>query len=261
MKIRFLRHAVSEGLDNLVQALRELGHDVKKLNIEGSKYRGFPTHLLINWGSSDRRTIRETLPILNDPSKIHNASNKKNCLSILKEAGLGAFIVPFTTNKEEAQMWISQGFSVYGRSILHGTQGEGIIIFNSENPGITDLPLYTKGVMVKREVRTHVFKGEVIDFSQKKRVGKAKREELGIELVREIRNTKNGWVFARDGVTIDDKTKEVSVKAIEALGLDFGAIDIIISDGDVPKILEVNTAPGMEGMTVVSYANAINKLN
>jgi glutathione synthase/RimK-type ligase-like ATP-grasp enzyme len=43
-----------------------------------------------------------------------------------------------------------------------------------------------------------------------------------------------------------------------ALGLDFGAVDIIQDDGGNFYVLEVNTAPGLEGQTIKSYAEGFN---
>jgi len=44
--------------------------------------------------------------------------------------------------------------------------------------------------------------------------------------------------------------------AIAALGLDFGAVDIIWNNHyQLATVLEVNTAPGLEGQTITDYAN------
>ena len=38
---------------------------------------------------------------------------------------------------------------------------------------------------------------------------------------------------------------EQAIKAVETLGLDFGAVDLILHN-DTPYVLEVNTAPGLQ---------------
>ncbi len=40
---------------------------------------------------------------------------------------------------------------------------------------------------------------------------------------------------------------EISSQAVDALGLDFGAVDVLLSTDNRPVVLEVNTAPGVEG--------------
>lgn len=63
--------------------------------------------------------------------------------------------------------------------------------------------------------------------------------------------------MARDGVVVSDETKAEAVKAVAALGLDFGAVDIVIDREGKPVILEVNTAPGIQGTTLTNYKRAI----
>jgi D-alanine-D-alanine ligase-like ATP-grasp enzyme len=72
-------------------------------------------------------------------------------------------------------------------------------------------------------------------------------------------------VFCENNITFpsDDLKTEIekeAVKAVTCLGLDFGAVDLIVSKGDNLRvfILEVNTRPGIESTRLrESYANAI----
>jgi len=258
-KIRFLRYGVSEGCHDLCNSLKEDGYDAKKLKVEGSTYCGYPGHLVVNWGSSSRKSIREGIPILNEPSAVRLASEKFNTFQVLDRDGLGRYTPKYTDVKSVAVDWIERDCDmVYCRELTRGSQGRGIVIARQVEE-LVDAPLYTAGLSVDREVRIHVFKGNVIDFSQKKRMGRDRREEVGIEsnVNEEIRNHANGWVFAREGVSIPDDAKDVAIRAIGILGLDFGAVDMIITLQRMPKILEVNTAPGLEGTTLDSYKEAL----
>jgi len=50
-----------------------------------------------------------------------------------------------------------------------------------------------------------------------------------------------------------------STLAVNCLGLDFGAVDIIYNQKkDVSFVLEVNTAPGLEGSTLNEYVKEFN---
>ena len=50
----------------------------------------------------------------------------------------------------------------------------------------------------------------------------------------------------------------MALNAIEDLQLDFGAVDVVVSGySDNSFVLEVNTAPGIEGTTVKKYVEAI----
>jgi hypothetical protein len=123
-------------------------------------------------------------------------------------------------------------------------------------------PLYTEGLTVEREIRVHVWSGKTLDFAQKKRMSSGTREERGIteEPSDDIRNHSNGWIFARSGVTIPENAEQCASRATSAIGLDFGAVDIIITPEGVPKILEINTAPGLEGTTLENYVKAIMEI-
>lgn len=83
-----------------------------------------------------------------------------------------------------------------------------------------------------------------------------------------IRNYDNGWVFATQNVvysssTIEDSVKQQAIAAVQALGLDFGAVDICVNlEGSKAYVLEVNTAPGLSSPTVLAaYAAYIRGVN
>ena len=63
-----------------------------------------------------------------------------------------------------------------------------------------------------------------------------------------------GWIFCKNNIKHIDSVKKLAIKAVETLGLDFGAVDVLFYN-EKPYILEVNTAPGIEGSTLTNYAN------
>ncbi|CAN5950619.1 unnamed protein product [Sphagnum jensenii] len=66
----------------------------------------------------------------------------------------------------------------------------------------------------------------------------------------------NGFIYARNNVFPEILRDEIAIAATTALGLDFGAVDIIEDKNEKLYVLEVNTAPGLEGKTVELYAEA-----
>ena len=114
-------------------------------------------------------------------------------------------------------------------------------------------PLYTQGIEKDKEYRVHVFKGQVIDYQQKK-------QRIGVESDSTIRNHSTGWVYTRISVVLPEGVKEQAIKAVDALGLDFGAVDICTDLEGTPFVLEVNTAPGLEGTTLEKYIEAFKGL-
>jgi glutathione synthase/RimK-type ligase-like ATP-grasp enzyme len=62
------------------------------------------------------------------------------------------------------------------------------------------------------------------------------------------RNYKNGYAFqlVREE-NIPRTAVDLAVRAVDALGLDFGAVDVLLGRDDKYYVLECNTAPGVEG--------------
>lgn len=62
------------------------------------------------------------------------------------------------------------------------------------------------------------------------------------------RNYENGWAFRLvTAEAVPRQAVELSARAVAALDLDFGAVDIIQGVDGVFHVLEVNSAPGVEG--------------
>lgn len=228
--------------------LLALSLDVKRV-WPNRKYVYKPGEQIINWGCS---TIPEwdinsshIVSYLNHPMDVDIACNKAKSLMLMHLRGCS--VPSFSTNIEHAREW----GSVIVRHKLHGHSGVGIeLVTDGELP---DAPLYTKYIKSRHEYRIHIVGNMVIDVTKKRR-----RNETATDSV--IRNHHTGWVYCRNNVVAPDHVIEQAIKAIKCLGLDFGAVDVIHSlNDDVAYVLEVNTAPGITGTTLIKYVNAFNK--
>ena len=253
--IRINPYGSSDSVTSLIAALRERGANVKRLKYEGSTYRGSNNHLILNWGCHSRRSVDTQFPMINDPLAVQIASDKIKTFQKLKEEGMENNIPKFTTTKEEAIGWAASGITVYCRTLTRSSQGRGIVVANSANE-VVDAPLYTGKCSRRREIRIHVFDGQIISFAQKKKMSEERLAEDGITYSNDVRSHGNGWVFAREGVVIPDEAKQVAIAAVGALGLQFAALDMALSLNS-PKIFEANTAPGLEGATLEAYVEAV----
>lgn len=167
------------------------------------------------------------------------------------ENGNDINIPPVTTIKAVAIEWANAGKVVVCRTKLNGHSGAGIIVAAREED-VVDAPLYTQYIKKKYEYRVHVAFGEVIDIQAKR-----KRTEFEGEVDYAIRNHERGWVYCRENIVEPTGLREQAIQAILTLGLDFGAVDIIYNEHQNKcYVLEVNTAPGLEGTTVEKYTNA-----
>ena len=169
--------------------------------------------LIINWGRSERRFNGE---YLNEPAKVGAASNKLTAAKAFDSAEVSQ--PAFTESRDTAQEWIDDGQTVLGRTLLRASGGRGIVLCSKEN-GV-ELPkarLYTRYVPKKDEYRIHVWKGEVIDVQQKRR----KKDVPDDEVNWQIRNTDNGFIFARSDVSPPSCIGTTACAAVVALDLDF----------------------------------------
>jgi hypothetical protein len=210
----------------------------------------YQNNLVINWGNSTVPSWwKEGTKILNSSNSVERAVNKKHTFV---DCAIEEVSVPkFTYSTQEAQQWVDEGHKVYGRATLTGHGGQGIRIFDSETICTPDeCPLYTLDTKSKHEYRIHVFKDRVIDSQQKK------KSLTSYDGIRGIRNHANGWVYAREGVTFPLVVLEQAIKAVRALKLDFGAVDIGYREIDnTAYVYEVNSAPGLHGTTLQIYTN------
>ena len=173
------------------------------------------------------------------------AQNKLSAFRALQAAGIQT--VNWTEDPSVAATWPM----AVARATLTGHSGQGITTHEQGQP-LPLVPLYTEYMKKTFECRIHVMAGTVIDSQIKKR-------KQGAEDANNlVRNVHTGWVYCRDGYTPSDEAKEIATASVAALGLDFGAVDLIYNKYyNKYYVLEVNTAPGLEGTTLSNYVKGI----
>jgi len=115
---------------------------------------------------------------------------------------------------------------------------------------------YSKKENIVEEYRLHMFNGKSIRAGIKRQRQQAPNGQPSHPW---IRSFDAGWVIAYEGFRSTAPMRELAAKAVKALGLDFGAVDMgKLTDGSF-IVLEVNRAPGVENNTSVAYADAIIK--
>ncbi len=235
---------------------------VKRIKLQNSSFKGNENKKVINWGSSTMSEETIKCEVLNSPDAVKTASNK---LTFFQTVDGKCSIPEYTDTEEVAREWYDNGELVVARSILSGHSGKGIFLLKEEGGDgaypwndITtgEIPLFVKYIPKRNEYRVHVVMGEVIDVRRK-----ARRKDFNDDQINwKIRNHENGFVFAKDGFEPEEEVLQEAVKAVLAAGLDFGAVDVIYNNfRKKAYVLEINTAPGLEGSTVDNYAEAFQK--
>lgn len=220
---------------------------------ENGTYKKQENHVIINWGNPRLpRWSRNGVGFINDLSVMGRSQNKLAAFESFQRNGVS--IPKWTTDRKTATKWITDGDIVLCRTLLNSHSGRGITIATSARELVV-APLYVQYKKKKKEFRVHVFRQQVIDV-QEKRLSNGAKEEEGYNQY--IRSHRNGWIFARENITEPKELRSLAVLAVAALALDFGAVDIIYNDKEKKcYVLEVNSAPGLEGQTLISYVNAI----
>lgn len=198
----------------------------------------------INWGREYART--ELNP------DISNSTNKRVMRELFREND-----VPMPrlvkTDGYEGQILtlgaIRDCGAIVGRSDQH-TKGRGFWLCRSWS----DVQRALRGTRKKkpathfmeyieapREYRVHIFLGNSIRISEKQFDGSSKHKYVTIKPQHRVKHV-----------------RKAAKKAVEAVGLDFGAVDIL-ADDDNCWVLEVNAAPGLGGSMPRLYADVFTK--
>lgn len=235
-----------------------IGHRVRCVRETGHYH---PKHrsIVVNWGNPRCGTWYNTVRphnLINTAASVAGAGNK---MIAFKEFVRALIPTPeWTEDRVAAQAWLDKGSIVLSRKLLTSHSGRGIVI---NLPGATNTlvsaPLYVKYKKKRKEFRVHVFNGKVIDLAEKRKFRMERRDDSFVGL---IRNHDNGWCFCRNGIVEPDGLRSLAISSVAALGLSFGACDIIWNEKENKcYTLEVNTAPGLEGTTLEQYAKAISQ--
>lgn len=237
----------------------------KRVRYDSPTFTNEHNHIIVNWGyGGDVDFVREPNRMLNHTNFVNRAGNK--LLAFRSMSRVEVSTPEWTESRDRAQQWYLEGHRVVVRTVLRGHSGNGIHITDSLNYpvseggsdvyGLPSASLYVKYIKKQDEYRYHVFRGEVIDIQQKR-----KRRDVDNDQVNyQVRSHHTGWVYCRDNVHTRGGLSDMAISAVQCLGLDFGAVDIIWNErARRGYVLEVNTACGLEGETVRIYADAIRR--
>lgn len=243
----------SESAKSLKEAL-----NIKMIKTEGSKYKGSPEKVVVNWGATQvSEEVRKSM-LLNNEEAVGIAANK---LKFFEKVGDKVNIPEFTTNKEEARAWLEQGKKVVARTKLSGHSGDGIFMIRTvedwEHYQHDAFKLYVKYVPKKDEYRVHIVGNKIVDVRKK---GIKKNAPKGL-VDYEVRNHHNGFIYLKDGFNAPEEVLSQSIKAVLSCGLDFGAVDVMWNNFyEKAYVLEINTAPGLEGSSIDNYAKGFQAI-
>lgn len=190
----------------------------------------------INWGCG-----RSVMAKVTDASNVVNGDNyiavsKVRTFRALADAKIQ--VPMFSTDWNEIAL---RGKYLARRDYLTG--GEGIaVVEKGQAPPQGKFDFYSLVVSKAFEIRLHVWFGQII--CEQFKFVPAGSKQL-------IRNHAAGATFSNKSLEhhldseVASQVREVAIKAVAAVGLFFGAVDLMIGRKGGIYVLEVNTAPGL----------------
>lgn len=201
-------------------------------------------YLVIRWGSARFPDLDEGAKgVLNTAEAIQGNLHKDVAHKKMLETGVSVPL--FWNDFNEAKTKCKELGCDFLRRRKHHIQGRDIIRLKSTDnlPRERRSGYYVQFLEKDAEFRLHIFKDQCIGLAEKK----PKENPNPV-----IWNFENGWELVY--YTREEREAAVphyremvaeSVKACKALGLDFGAVDLIVAKGKA-YILEANTAPKLK---------------
>jgi len=258
--------------------------------------------IVVGWGAKTNDAINMAgAKVLNHPDAIRKNRNKLEALKLMAGVrDIQSAIAGFCASNEIINRVEQEVFSlpVIGRTKFHqGGKGLWLCltkghILSAINDGAE---YFQKYIDVVTEYRLHVAFGNVIyavkkvenpsaegwkaqrrekirDYAEKNNwnVDNTTMEHVLDIIVKEVllpdrivKSNKRGWKFSSVALnTVPQALRNVAVKAVEAVGLDFGAVDCAVDENNNPFIIEVNSGPGLQGTAFEKYAEAFRvKIN
>jgi len=218
--------------------------------------------LTICWGArypkvrlkhSTKRRI-ETMRYINNIFKIEQNADKYKALNIMRHSGVR---VPNTIPKHLLSEAEENGlfqYPIIGRKFYH-QQGNGFYLCNTHEEALRAMNLvdyFVEYIPNEDEYRIQVFGDDILRVS--------KKVQVQMDADKYCRSNNKGWHYAhkvwRDNYqSMADEAK----KAVMSLGLDFGGVDLVVSNNQ-PFIIEVNSGCGLGESGLIKFADKIRSV-
>ena len=185
---------------------------------------------VVCWG----RGHNGTEPTLN---AFAGRSNKLQQLQQFKAAGI--LTPPFWEQLPTG----AENFPVLGRQLSHHAGLDIKLYMQPEDvQDFGQSAFYTRFVPRATEYRCWVYRRRhLASYEKVRKQGVRRRSTVNA-------NYRNGFAFTlMNSESVPDGLRDIAAKAVDCLGLDFGAVDVLKGTDGRLYVLEVNTAPGVEG--------------
>jgi len=204
-------------------------------NMESRRY-----DYLIRYGCSRSVDYIPSVKTINRKKSIENTTNKYKMLKKMDNAG-----VPVSEYSRDLDELVNKcGYPIIGRSFNHMQGSDVNLILQRVDDEIQNNDYYLEYINKKKEIRVHVINNQI------KKINVKKLENVS-EYNSVVWNYENGFVFGVEDNVHNGVSQ--SIVAVNCLGLDFGAVDLVIDENNNVYIFEVNTGAGLSENNLEIY--------
>lgn len=205
--------------------------------------------VVVRWGSREKLPTDKGTVVYNNSMAIKDATDKKKSREMFIEKGVSTPRLVTPNNIDEVEQ-----YPIIARPLVH-SKGRNFVtlanrteFLNHFNKAKTKEWYYSEFVDKDREFRVHAGHGKVLALMEKTQPGD------GNIAWNRAQNDTEPFEYIKWSEVDNQNLKPVldeGLKAIAALGLDFGGVDVMLKDG-VAYVLEVNTSPTLNSSPYVA---------
>lgn len=211
--------------------------------------------LFIRWGSTEQFNNTKYKKELNSLEAVIRTTNKLTMLETLRNAGVNT--LEFGTDPATAD----QFFDKTGNQYIRNKQG--VVRYGNDFNADRDA-YYSKPVRFKRrEYRVHVFNSKILGVYEKEPISLVEGQPRNFETLPKLFKS-DTCRFVRcditqEGARVNSAAQALCISAVNSLGLLFGGVDLVRDKNGQFFIVEVNSAPGLNGLNVERWVDAIQE--
>ncbi len=191
--------------------------------------------------------------VLNDSDSIARSRDKLRSLQILSGNGIAMPTTGYAKSAVDTRSIIKMvGGAPLIVKLLEGTQGKGVVLAETNKAAesvINAFKSLNANILVQefikeadgKDIRCFVIDGKVVGSIQREAAAGEFRANLHLG-------------GTASSVKITPLERKLAIHAAKAMGLEVAGVDIIRAK-DGPKVLEINSSPGLEGIETITGKN------
>jgi hypothetical protein len=214
--------------------------------------------LFIRWGSTEQFDSVRYKKELNSLSAVLRTANKLVMLQTLSESNVPT--LDFSNDVTLIDDFKDSEGNVYIRN------RSGVVRYGNDFSTNSDLYFSRAVPNKRREYRVHVFNGKILGAYEKVPLVPADSENSNpyAKVNRPKLYKSDTCKFVRcnldlEGARVNAAAQQICIDSVNSLGLLFGGVDLIRDKDGNFTICEVNSAPGLNGLNVDRWVEAIRE--